>query len=99
MDNSNFKKKTTTTTTINTNTTNTNPSPLNNNTYYTSNINITPTPLTKVSYGLNQLAPFQSQSIQFNNIPSVNTVVHVGQPLLPNTKLAPMITSNAIGSK
>jgi hypothetical protein len=97
MDNSNFKKKTTTTTTINT--TNANPSPLSNNTYYTSTVNITPTPLTKVSYGLNQLAPFQSQSIQLNNIPSVNTVVHVGQPLLPNTKLAPMITSNAIGSK
>lgn len=51
----------------------------------------------KFSYGLNQLAPLQSQSIQINQGPSLGG--HLGQPLLANTKLAPMITSNAVTSK
>ena len=60
-----------------------------------------PTAVTKVVYELNQLAPFQSQSIQFNQLPppNANTVVHVGQPILANIKLAPMITSNAVPSR
>ena len=69
----------------------------------------TTTTTTKVSYGLNQLAPLQSQSIQLNSMaqmtqvtPTIQVnpgVIHVGQPLISNTQLAPMITSNAIHSK
>lgn len=77
--------------------------PLQNSNFKKKSMVMNPGPstgiVTKVSYGLGQLAPLQSQSIQVNTAGEIGKTAgnaYVGQPIHANTKLAPMITSNAV---